>query len=167
MHENVLPVNSPEDLCKTGHLLYVGQQVMSQILLELWKHREEIEIGVFDFTPEQRLATTSDGLDDDTVSCIEYHVTDLSIARPALKQLQLAFDFRKKTPSASGTWVLLVDGLARENWELFKDYLKDGKLARMYVIAATSDVLTPGDPLHDVFDTVIALPESRERPLLP
>ena len=153
MHENVLPITSPADLSQTGHLLFMGQtQAMSEILLDLWEHRGEVEIGVFDFTPEQHLAQTSANLDDDTV-CIQYHVTDISEARNVLEELQLAFDFRKKTPSAPGVWVLLIDGLAEEHWELFKDYLTDGKQARMYVIAATRDTLPLG-PLYHAFDII-------------
>jgi hypothetical protein len=77
----------------------------------------------------------------------------------ALEELQLAFDYRKDTPSASGTWISLVNGLAPENWELFKDYLKDGKHARMYVIATTQHEVTSG-LLHDAFNTVIIEPEN-------
>ncbi len=160
-NKHVLPVTSPADLRKTGHLLLTGQTPMiSQILLALWKHRRkrEIEIGVFDFTPEQHLATTSDKLDDDTDFCIEYHVTSVEVAKRALEELQLAFDYRKETPSAPGTWVLLVDGFTEDAFDLFKDYLKDGKKARMYVIANTkSGVLR--EPLHHAFDTVIGDPE--------
>jgi hypothetical protein len=88
-----------------GHVLLIGQtHMISQILLTLWKHRRTIEIGIFDFTPEQHLVTTSDGLEDDMTTCIEYEVTSVEQAKGALSQLQLAFDYRKKTPSASGTW---------------------------------------------------------------
>jgi hypothetical protein len=132
--------------------------MISQILLALWKHRRTIEIGVFDFTPEQHLATTSDGLEDEMTTCIEYEVTSLEEAKRALLQLQLAFDYRKKTPSAPGTWVLLIDGFAPEHFDLFKGYLKDGKQARMYVIAAMQqDMLS--QPLRGAFDTVIGEPE--------
>lgn len=158
-NEYVLPVTSPSDLRKTGHLLLIGQtQMISQILLALWKHRKTIEIGVFDFTPEQHLTTTSDGLEDDMITCIEYQVTSVEEARGALSQLQLAFDYRKKTPSAPGTWVLLVDGFAPEHVDLFKGYLKDGKQARMYVIAAMRQSV-PSQPLRGTFDTVIGEPE--------
>lgn len=161
-NEHVLPVTSPADLRKTGHLLLTGQtHMISQILLALWKHRRkrEIEIGVFDFTPEQHLATTSDELDDDTDFCIEYHVTSVEVAKRALEELQLAFDYRKETPSAPGTWVLLIDGFAPEHFDLFKDYLKDGKRARMYVIATTRQAVTSG-PIYDAFDTVINEPDN-------
>src|SRR5262245_21810428 len=135
--KNILPVARPTDLSQTGHLLFMGQTqgAMSQILLEIWQHRGETEIGVFDFTPEQHLAQTSANLDDDTM-CIQYHVTNTSEAQNALEELQLALDFRKKTPSAPGVWVLFIDGLTEEHWGLFKDCLTDGKQARMYVIAA-------------------------------
>ncbi len=159
-NEYVLPVTSPEDLRKTGHVLLTGQTPMiSKILLALWKHRRTIEIGVFDFTPEQCLATTSADLEDDTTECIEYEVISVEAAKGALSQLQLAFDYRKKTPSAPGTWVLLIDGFAPEHFDLFKGYLKDGKLARMYVIAATRQGLT-SETLQDAFDTVICEPEN-------
>ena len=160
-NELVLPVTSPSDLRKTGHLLLIGQAPMiSQILLALWKHRRTIEIGVFDFTPEQHLARTSNDLEDDRVTCIEYEVTSsMKEAKGALSQLQLAFDYRKKTPSAPGTWVLLIDGFAPEHVDLFKDYLKDGKQARMYVIAAMHQDLLSGAQ-RDAFDTVIGLSEN-------
>jgi hypothetical protein len=160
-NEKRLPVTSPDDLCKTGHLLLTRQtDIISKILLTLWKHRRTIEIGVFDFTPEQHFATTSDGLNDDAMTCIEYQVISVEEAKGALSQLQLAFDYRKNTPSAPGTWVLLIDGFAPEYFDLFKDYLKDGKQARIYVIAAMRQGASSG-PMHDMFDTVIGEPESR------
>jgi hypothetical protein len=158
-NEYVLPVTSPADLRKTGHLLLIGQtEMISQILLALWNHRRTIEIGIFDFTPEQRLATTSDGLEDEMTTCIEYEVTSVEEAKRALSQLQLAFDYRKKTPSAPGTWVLLIDGFGPEHLDLFKGYLKDGKQARMYVIAAMRQGV-PSQLLCEAFDTVIGEPE--------
>jgi hypothetical protein len=162
-NEPVLPVTSPEDLHKTGHILFVGQTpVLSHILLEFWKQRKrkQVEIGVFDFTPEQQLATTAEGLDDETAAyCIEYHVTSIEVAVGALENLQLALHYRKMTPSAPATWVLLVDGLTPEHWELFRAYLQEGKQARMYVIAATRQSLTSG-PLSHAFDIVISYPEN-------
>lgn len=47
-------------------------------------------------------------------TCIEYEVTSVEEAKEALSQLQLAFDYRKKTPSAPGTWVLLINGFAED-----------------------------------------------------
>jgi len=133
--------------------------MISQILLALWKHRRTIEIGVFDFTSDHHLATTSEELDDDTITCIEYQVTSVEEAKGALEQLQLAFDYRKKTTSASGTWVLLIEGFGKTHIDLFKDYLKDGKQARIYVIASMPQGV-PSGSLRDAFDTVIGESEN-------
>ena len=156
--EQGLPVTRPADLRNTGHVLLVGQSdVLRKILLALHqkKYRRGLAIGIFDFTQDQLLANTCEQEDDDAALwSIEYHVTNVEIAKRALEDLDVAFDARKADPSLTSTWVLLVDGLAPDNWELFQEYLKDGKAARMYVIAATSDA-HPVGPLRTAFDTVI------------
>lgn len=160
-NKHELPVTRPADFRKTGHVLLVEQSdMLSKILLQLHqkKYRREIEIGVFDFTPEQLLAKTSESMeDDDALWSIEYHVTDVATAREALEELDLAFFARRDDPSMTGTWVVLVDGFAPDNWELFRRYLKDGKQARLYVIAASKDGATAWLP-EGTFDTVISQP---------
>ena len=154
-NENTLPVTKPADLRNTGHVLLVRQSdVLNRIRLALHqkKYRSHLSIGVFDFTSEQRLAQTSEDEDEDGPWSILYHVTNVDIARKALEELDLAFSYRKDTPSAPGTWILLIDGLATDNWEIFQEYLKDGKDARMYIIAATSEA---AGPWRTAFDTII------------
>lgn len=145
---NRSPANRP---CAAGDTL-------NQIFLALYqkKYRREVEIGLFDFTPKQSLANISESItDDDDYASIECFVTDVETARGALEELNLAFDYRKATPAAPGTWVLLVDGLAATNWELFRLYLREGKQARIYVVAALEDTATPWLP-EGLFDTVIS-----------
>jgi hypothetical protein len=76
----------------------------------------------------------------------------------AWSPFMLAFDYRKKTPAAPGTWVLLIEGVAPEHVDLFQDYLKEERLARIYVIAGIhQEVLSK--TLRDFFDAIIGEPE--------
>lgn len=156
--EKDLPVTCPTDLRQTGHVLLLDAgDTLNQIFLALYqkRYRREVEVGLFDFTPNQQLVKAAESIsDDEDDASIEYEVTDVETARRALENLELAFDYRKKTPAAPGIWVLLVNGLAETNWELFRLYLDEGRQARIYVIAAVKDSITPGLPM-DLFQTVI------------
>lgn len=156
--EQELPVASPTDLQRTGHLLLPGQSDMLRkirLALHQKKYRKGLSIGIFDFSSEHLLSQTfEEGEDENGPWSILYHVIDVEVAKKALEELDLAFEARKQDASLAGTWILLIDGLAADNWELFQEYLKDGQGARMYVIAATSDAYPTGS-LRAAFDTVI------------
>jgi hypothetical protein len=159
-----LPVARPADFRQMGHVLLLRQSdVLSQILLTLHqkKYRREIQMGVFDFSSEQLLARTAESMPDDALWSIEYEVTDVEGAREALEELDLAFDYRRETPSAPGIWVVLIDGFGPDNWELFRPYLAEGKEARLYVVAATQDGTAAWLP-DGTFDTVIGPPSNGE-----
>ena len=164
MEQKGLPLACPTDFRQMGNILLMGQSdVLSQILLVLHqkKYRREIQIGVFDFSKEQLLARTSENMPDDALWSIEYRVTDVEVAREVLEELDLAFDYRRETPSAPGVWVVLVDGFGPDNWELFRPYLTEGKQARLYVVAATKAGTAAWLP-SGTFDTIIGPPANEE-----
>lgn len=146
---------------KMGHTLLVGGSMGKTNVAQGWIYQlcakntpEQVQVAVIDLASQPDLATTCQQL---SAPHLAYIATSDDQVEHALRALRTTLVKRRAQPLAPDIWFIVIEAFTELEsnsaaWPVVLELLRDGREARMFVMATTRRYLTSG-PLHDAFES--------------